>query len=182
MPLANSGLIDLLDGATNDVLTIDSDFVGSGGSTLAIDASSLTADLLVITGAASGSTDVDVNFLGGFNPDGVLVVDTGTSTVGAFVLDDVIASPLVDLSLVRIGAGLLPGRRSPTAAAFDPLVIPVFAPTLWYQSADEIFAETRKPATTTGLSFWGEGYGSRDDYGEDNDNVVIDGTRVRGRQ
>src|SRR4029453_16394611 len=46
--LMNSGTIDLLDGVPNDVLTIDTDFVGSGGSNLENYSSSVAADLFGI--------------------------------------------------------------------------------------------------------------------------------------
>jgi outer membrane autotransporter protein len=172
-PLLNSGTIDLLDGVPNDTLTIDTDFVGSGASTLQIDSSSTLTDLLVITGAASGSTDVDVNFLGGFNPAGVLVVDTGTSTVDAFVLDDVTASPLVDLSLVRIGDDFFL-VSNPNEEGFAPLAVSTLALSLWYQSADEVIANLRIPTAYEGIGFWGQAYGSTDKMGE-NDQQIIDG-------
>jgi hypothetical protein len=57
---ANSGTIDLQDGAVGDVLTINGAFVGSGGSNLAIDFTGTAADTLVINGAASGTTTVNV--------------------------------------------------------------------------------------------------------------------------
>ena len=172
---ANSGTLDLQDGVTDDTLTIDSDFVGSGASTLAIDFSGVDADLLVINGDASGSTDVDANYVGGFNLDGVLVVDAVTSAADAFVLGSVTgATPLLDVDLVQSGADYFI-VAAPTEAAFNPLVVPGFAIDLWYQSANEIFAETVKPATTSGISFWGEGYISRDKYGDDDDTVVVDG-------
>ena len=172
--LANSGTIDLQDGVTDDVLTIGGAFAGSGGSNLDIEFTGAATDRLVITGAASGGTAVDAIYLGGgFNPDGLLVVDTGTSTANAFVLGAVTGeTPLVDVSLVRIGQDFFL-VVVPTDATFNPLVVPGFAIDLWYQSADEIFAETVKPATTEGLSFWGEGYASRDRYGDDDASVTI---------
>ena len=171
----NSGTLDLVDGATNDTLTIDSDFVGSGASTLAVDFSGEDADLLVINGDASGETAVDGNFLGGFNLDGVLVVDAETADADAFVLGTITGdSPLVDFELVQDGADFFL-VSAPTAATFNPLVVPGFATDLWYQSANEVFAETVKPATTDGVSFWGEGYASRDKFGDDDDDIEVDG-------
>ena len=101
---ANSGTLDLSDGATGDVLTIDSDFAGSGASTLEIDFDGLTADRLVIDGAASGSTSVDVFPAGdiAINIDGVLVVDTVSTTAGAFALGTTDVG-LIDLDLVQVG-------------------------------------------------------------------------------
>ena len=52
---------------------------------------------------------------------------------------------------------------------------PTLATSLWYQSADEVLAETRKPATTVGFSFWGDVYYSQDKTGDDNDTVVLAG-------
>ena len=173
---ANSGTIDLQDGAVGDVLTINSAFVGSGGSNLDIDFTGAASDRLVIVGAASGSTAIDAAYLGGgFNLDGVLVVDTTTSTAGAFTLGSVTGdSPLLDVSLVRAGEDFFL-VAAPTEATFNPLVVPGFATDIWYQSANEVFAETVKPATTSGLSFWGDVYISREKYGDDDDTAVIDG-------
>jgi hypothetical protein len=173
---ANTGTIDLQDGAVGDVLTINSNFVGSGGSNLDVDFTGTASDRLVITGAASGTTTVDAAYLGGgFNLDGVLVVDTAASTPNAFVLGAVTGlTPLVDVNLVQAGADYFL-TAAPTLAAFDPLAVPVFAGTLWYQSADEVFAETVKPATTSGFSFWGEGYYHDDKFDNDTDPVIFDG-------
>ena len=173
---ANTGSIDLQDDAVGDVLTIDSDFAGSVDSSLLVDFSPTAADVLVIDGAASGTTTIDANFLGGgFNVDGVLVVDALTASADAFVLGTVGGeSPLVDFTLVQ-DEGDFFLVAAPTAATFDPLVVPGFAMDLWYQSANEVFAETSKPATTAGVSLWGNGYISRDKYGDDGDSVTIDG-------
>jgi hypothetical protein len=171
----NQGALDLQDGATNDTLTIDSDFVGSGASSLRVDFSAVDSDLLVINGDASGETAIDANYLGGLNLDGVLVVDAVTSDPDAFVLGSVTGeTPLVDVSLVQEGADYFL-VAAPTPATFNPLAVPAFATSLWYQSADEVLAETRKPVTTTGFSFWGDAYWSRDKFGDDNDTVTVDG-------
>ena len=157
------------------MLTINSAFVGSGASNLLVDVDDGGADLLVITGAASGSTLVNPTLVGGLlNPNAVLVVDTGTTAANAFVLGTVTGdTPLVDVSLVQVGQDFFL-ISVPNQAAFNPLVVPGFASTLWYQSADEVFAETVKPATTVGWSFWGDGYISRDKYGDDSDPVIIE--------
>ena len=171
----NQGTIDLADGAPDDVLTIDSDFVGSVDSTLAVDFNGTDADLLVIDGDASGTTAVDANYLGGFNFDGALVVDAVTADTDAFVLGSITGdTPLVDIDLVQSGSNFFL-VAAPNAAAFDPLAISGMLPGLWYQSADEVIAETRKPATTQGFSFWGDVYYSQDEFGEDG-SVTIEGT------
>jgi outer membrane autotransporter protein len=76
--------------------------------------------------------------------------------------------PLVDVDLIQDGSDFFL-ISAPNASAFDPLAIPTLAGTLWYQSADEVLAETHKPATTEGVSFWGDVYYSQDEIGGNND-------------
>ncbi|MCY7279479.1 MAG: hypothetical protein LH610_01025 [Sphingomonas bacterium] len=172
------GLIDMRDGAANDVLAISGNFVGSGASRLGIDFNDTTSDRLVIN-AASGTTTVNATNLGAglLNVPGVLVVDNATSSPGAFVLGTVggNTSPLVDYRLAQVGADYFL-VAAPNASAFDPLAIITLAPSLWYQSADEVFAQADQPAMTVGASFWGQGYYSRDKFGDNNDSVLIGGT------
>jgi len=94
----NQGLISTVDGGTGDVFTIsntvggkDLNFVGSGGSTLAVDAflggPGSTADQFKIEGNVSGSTVVAINNTntgpGVFNPAGIKVVTvTGATPTG----------------------------------------------------------------------------------------------------
>ncbi len=174
---ANSGTIDLQDGVTGDVLTINSPFVGSGGSNLLIDFADVTSDVLV-TGAASGLTTVNATYVGAglFNVGGVLAVDTTTSTAGAFVLGTVggNTSPLVDYSLVQVGSDYFL-TSVPTPDAFNPVAISNLASTLWYQSADEVTAQTDLPSNLEGIGGWGQVYYSQDKYGDDNEVAVIDG-------
>ena len=125
---ANSGTIDLQDGATGDVLTINSAFAGSGGSNLLLDFGGAAADRLVIAGAASGATTVNPTFVGGslINLGGVLVVDTVSSPATAFVLGTVTGdTPLVDFSLVQSGQDFFL-VSAPTRAAFDPWQFPAW--------------------------------------------------------
>ena len=174
---ANSGTIDLQDGATGDVLTINSAFVGSGGSNLLVDFNDTAADRLVLTGAASGTTTVNATFggTGLLNLDGVLVVDGTTASSNAFVLGTVggNTSALVDYSLVQ-NAGDFLLVSAPNASAFDPLAVTGFGRSLWYQSADEVIAQTRLPAATVGASFWGQVYLSRDKM-DNGSTQVLDG-------
>src|SRR5690606_20414780 len=65
--VANGGLIDPRDGATDDVLTLSGSYVGTESAALGVDAGPGTAsDRLVIGGAAAGSTAVWVAGPGGF--------------------------------------------------------------------------------------------------------------------
>ena len=85
--IANSGLIDLRDGATDDVLTLSGSYVGMGAARLGVDLGSGTAsDRLVIGGAATGSTQLLVAGSGQF-ANAAIVVDAGAGTApSAFIL------------------------------------------------------------------------------------------------
>ena len=176
---ANSGTIDLQDGAIGDVLTINSNYAGSGASNLLVDFSDTAADRLVINGAASGTTVVNANFVGAglINVGGVLVVDPLTTSANAFTLGTVggNTSPLIDYRLVQNGQDFFL-TSAPNASAFDPLAVSNMAGSLWYQSADEVIAQTDLPSAAAGTGFWGQIYYSQDKYGDRNDVAVIDGT------
>ena len=160
---ANSGTIDLQDDATGDVLTINSSFAGSGGSNVLVDVGDTVSDLLVV-GAASGTTTVNANYVaaGLFNIPGVLVVDTASTTANAFILGTVggNASPLVDYSLVQVGTDFFLSA-APTPEAFDPVAISNLASSIWYQSADEVTAQTDLPSGGEGVGYWGQVYSAR---------------------
>jgi outer membrane autotransporter protein len=179
----NSGAIRLNDGATGDTLTIVGPFVGSGASNLNVDASSTAADTLVITGAASGSTVINVQPVGGVvvNSTGILVVDTGTSTASAFTLGSTIGTSLIDFSLQQIGQDYFL-FAAPNANAFDPLALINVGTDMWYQSADiySNYSALKRSDLTAGarpLGLWGQVYLSRDRYG-DSDTQTVFGTDV----
>jgi outer membrane autotransporter protein len=178
---ANSGTLNLQDGVPNDVLTINSPYVGSGASQLRIDASGTAADQLVINGAASGTTAVNVNFLGGpiLNPTGLLVVDTTTATAGAFTLGANPSTPLIAFGLEQRGADFFLTSRA-TAAAFQPLTFGMIGQDLWYQSADSYInmAAGRRGADVSrhnGFGIWMDLYASRDHYGDRDDTYTFGG-------
>ena len=166
---ANTGTIDLSDGVTDDVLTIDSDFAGSGGSTLMLDVDDDAADQLVIAGAASGSTMVDANLIGTgiLIADGVLLVDAGTSTEGAFSLGGVSGntSPLLNYALEQRDADYFLTTEV-NATGFVPVPVTQVAGEMWYQSAEAVRAQTKLPDDgTDGMKLWAQVYGSRDKAG-----------------
>ena len=175
---ANTGTIDLQDGVTGDVLTINSSYVGSGGSNLLVDFDDTTADRLIV-GAASGTTSVNATYvgLGLLNVPGILVVDTASTTANAFVLGTVggNTSPLVDYSLLQIGSDFFLSA-APDPSAFDPVAISNMAGSLWYQTADEVTAQTDLPSVSDGFGFWGQIYYSQDKMGDDDEVAFIDGT------
>lgn len=89
----NSGLIDLRNAAIGDTLTISGDFVGSTGSTLALDVDMATgqADRITIGGSATGTTavtlDVDNDAATLIPNGGVTIIQVGSgSSDTAFVM------------------------------------------------------------------------------------------------
>jgi len=177
---ANSGTIDLQDGVTNDVLTINSNFVGSGGSTLLIDVGSASADRLVINGAASGTTFVNVSNGGvfGFNQAGILVVDNSTSGANSFVLGANPGNGLFDFRLEQRGADFFL-VTDPTALAFAPLAVGNLAQDMWYQGTDAYLSYAAlkrgdEADRNSPVGLWTQLYANRDRYG-DNETATING-------
>lgn len=90
----NSGRVDLRNGVAGDTLTLPGTFRGTGASTLGLDAAitpaGITADRLVVGGAATGSTAIVLNQLGtnpGLLVNDLVLVDAGAgSTADAFTL------------------------------------------------------------------------------------------------
>lgn len=78
------GTIDLANGHAGDTLVLPHDYVGSGNARLALDIGAGTADRLVVTGAATGSTTVFLADVGNAN-----AVLTGTAPI----------------ALIQVGAG-----------------------------------------------------------------------------
>ena len=171
----NAGVIDLLDGAVNDTLTINSAYSGTGR--LQIDVSGTTADLLVINGNVTGQTVVDVNTvgLGVFDPDGIQFVDvTGafTSAPGSFVIGEEVSNPLINFDVERRGQDFFLVTLLDPDNAFVPLAATGLIREMWYQSADEVFANTLVPSDKVGLSVWGNVYGGQRQTGETNSQTV----------
>jgi len=101
----NSGLIDLRNGHVGDSFAVSGAFVGSGASKIGLDltfGTTITADQVIVAGAATGTTQVVLNIS---NPDAatmtpapIALVKTGAgSSADAFVL----ANP--DVGFIRYG-------------------------------------------------------------------------------
>jgi hypothetical protein len=174
--LANSGTIDLVDGAADDVLTVDGNFVGQAGGSLAIDVAGTAADRLVVGGAATGTTEVDLNLVGGpalLNPTGTVIVDAGTTAAGAFTLPGGrVRAGFVDFTLGSNAAGDTLLLALPNQRAVEPLLLPALGQTFWYQSADAFStaAALRRDdlkAGNRGSGFWLQGYGGTEERGEE---------------
>lgn len=174
----STGLITMVDGAANDTLTINAPYNGSGAARLAVDVDGNlnAADRLVVNGAITGSTVIDVNLVGSplYNPTGVVIVD-GSSTVsaGAFTL-----AP-ADAQIGFLNYGLRQsGNDTLLASSLDPSFTDVamlgsLGQELWYQSFDAYHDAIRgrhAGSLVSGHPFgvWGQLYESKDRYGDSN--------------
>ena len=143
----NTGRVDMRDSAVGDTLNVTGAYVGSGASRLQLDANNQirVADVL-ITGAATGSTTLDVNLVAPpvFDLIGTLVVDasTGTSST-AFTLGAVSQSnPYVRLGLLFDAPNnnflLVAGPDQPV---FESVMTGEALINFWYNSADAVTSQ-----------------------------------------
>jgi outer membrane autotransporter protein len=141
----NAGLIDMVDDATDDSLTLPGGFNGQAGSRLAVDANlsaaGTPADRLIVGGAVTGTTTVAVNNIGGpdgvLNPDGVVIVDAASAPAGAFVLDEALSAGFVDYTLETDAAtGDLELVGRPGQSVFDLASVGALSQAGWYRSSD----------------------------------------------
>lgn len=168
----NAGVIDMQDGAADDSLTFPGAFNGQTGSELAVDADLSTdgtpADRLVIGGAATGVTRIKVNNIGSangvLNPDGVVIVEAGSATAGAFVLDAPLSAGFIDYTLEADAAsGDLELVGRPGQSVFDLASVGALAQAGWYRSSDlvsdhggRLRAEVVGGAQPHGWQVWGQ--------------------------
>jgi uncharacterized protein with beta-barrel porin domain len=144
----NTGRVDLRDNAVGDTLNVTGAFVGGTNSHLGVDVnlSTNTADVL-ITGAATGSTVLDVNLLVPpiFNSTGTLVVDAAAGTSAtAFTLTGGTAlnNPFVRVNLLFDAPNnnfLL--ISLPDQPVFETVAQAEMLTNYWYHSADAISAQ-----------------------------------------
>ena len=176
--LTNSGLIDLRNGRTGDILSTSGNYVGSNGR-LGVDANLTTnvADRLVIGGSATGNTAVFVNRLDtgpitlGTN---TTIVQTGAgSQAGAFTLDPT----QIDQGLVQLGIVFNPAnstfniQAAPGAAVFRTGAFAGSVRNLWLQSADAWGAHMRglrdniaaNGPGASGGRLWAQMYGQKEE-------------------
>jgi len=168
----NAGLIDMVDDAADDSLTIPGAFNGQAGSELAVDANlsatGTPADRLIVGGAATGTTRIKVNNIGSadgvLNPDGVVIVDAGSAGSGAFVLDTPLSAGFVDYTLepdAATGDLELVGR--PGQSVFDLASVGALSQAGWYRSSDlvsdhgwRLRAEAVGGSQPHGWQVWGQ--------------------------
>ena len=158
----NMGTISTLDGGTGDVFTIsntpsgkDLNFVGSGNSTLAVDAflggpGNSSADVFTIEGNVSGTTTVAVNNTntgpGVFNSTGspVVFVTGKTPTGNEFSLAEPIDTGFFDYDLffTPTGSGFWSLKSFPAGGAFLLPQLVTAAQDIWHQTSSTWFDRT----------------------------------------
>jgi outer membrane autotransporter protein len=178
----NAGLIDMVDDAADDSLTLPGAFNGQAGSRLAVDAdlsaAGTPADRLIVGGAVTGTTAITVNNIGGpagvLNPDGVVIVDAGSAPAGAFVLDAPVSAGFVDYTLQNDAAtGDLELVGRPGQSVFDLASVGALSQAGWYRSSDlvsdhggRLRAAAVGGAAAHGWQLWGQA--SDDNRSRDN--------------
>ncbi len=174
----NSGSIDLRNGRTGDLLALSGDYVGTGASTIGLDvaigAGATSADTVTIGGAATGSTTIALNPLGG-QPgvlvDGLVLVDAGAgSSAGAFTLGGVPATAgLVGYSLAFDPANATYALYgTPTDAAYQLVKAIEGARQVFYRGGEAWSGHMRSlrdagaadEGRRRGSALWGQMYGS----------------------
>jgi len=141
----NSGLVDLRNGHTGDILSIPGAYKGSGGAMLALDVKLVgvgsTGDQLRIGGAATGSTLVALNALNttpAVLGATVLVQAGAASSANAFF----IADASVDQGLVQYGIAYNPTTfayslvGAPGVGVYRTAIFAEGVRNLWLQSGD----------------------------------------------
>lgn len=172
--LNNSGLIDLRNGQIGNRLVQPGSYVGSGNATLALDVvlgpTLYASDTFVVGGAATGSTVVQVNFVGnsGNLPafDDIVLVNAGAgSSASAFTLGNIVSTDLLRLGLRFDSTAndylLVAG---PSAAAYRTSLYAEGFRNVWNMAADNVtrhLAAVRddvdeEPATPIWLAMTGD--------------------------
>ena len=160
----NSGTIDLRNTRAGDTLTLPGTYVGTNG-TLGLDITSngttTTNDQLIIGGAATGTTTIQLNQLAGsvplFNAGTVLVNAGAGSSATAFGL----AGGGLDAGFVRYQVGFDAAGNNflltaaPSDTAFRTLNYAEGIRSLWLKSADAVSAQLRARRDT----MWSQGGG-----------------------
>jgi hypothetical protein len=182
------GLIDLRDGATNDVVNLaNSNYVATGAARLGVDVGGtgvITADRLVIGGTTTGTTTVLANVL---NPvidtTGAVIVDSTLNnlTAGQFVLGGASNYGLVNYA-IQIRGGDAYIVSTPDARTYDMVFAGRQARDLWYKSADiyTSYASARRlsfgEARQRPIGFWAQLGGDRETAGDRSRTATAFGT------
>jgi outer membrane autotransporter protein len=137
----NSGRVTLQNGLPGDNLTTTGTYAGSGNATLAIDLKATTPtpvlDTLTIGGAATGSTQVAINIVGGapglVNGATVVNASAAGSSASAFAVAPYSANQgFIHYGIVYNGAGGYLLYGTPNGAAYETAMLGEQQHNLWY--------------------------------------------------
>ena len=185
------GLIDMRDGAANDVVNLaNSNYVATGNARLGIDVVGTsgvnTADRLIIGGTTTGVTSVLANVL---NPvidtSGALIVDSSLNnlTTGQFVLSGPTNFGLINYAIqVRSGDAFIVSTVD--SRIYDTVFVGRQARDLWYSSADAYnsYATARRVSfgqeRSHPLGIWAQLYGERQTTGDLSRNTTVFGSAL----
>ncbi|WP_420141088.1 autotransporter domain-containing protein [Sphingomonas sp.] len=192
----NSGLIDMRNTVLGDTLTVPGNFVGSGGSTLAVDipgSGTGIADRLIVGGSATGTTRVVLNPLSqgvGLLLDRQVIVDAGAgSTPEAFVL----AGETATVGLVAYSLGFDPTTNdyavsgTPSDQAYGLLRVAEGARQIQYRGNDAWSGHMRSLRDGRGVgdgdgrrgsALWGQMFGAGTRLDNARDVTVFGQTRT----
>ncbi len=176
------GLVDLRNGVAGDVLSLSGSYIGTSGAHLALDVIGTKADMLTVTGAATGKTGIVLDMLPAdarllATPLTLVKVGTGSAT-DAFSLVN------ADVGLIRYGVSYdaasgsfgLTGRAG--AAVYRTLNVQRAERAIWNRAADgwdAHMAERRDAGDGFGSKLWGQMYGGVD---MQQGHRSIDGSRI----
>ena len=127
--LTNTGTLDIRNGSATGVSTINGTFTAGPGSTLLIgvNLAGNSADLLRITGAATGATTVNVTTIGGSRPfltSPIPFVTMGPNSNATFTLGNASAAGLVNYQVTQSSSlAEISSVLNPNAAAIPSNII-----------------------------------------------------------
>ena len=185
------GLIDMRDGAANDVVNLtNSSYAATGNARLGIDVigtgGTIAADRLVIGGTTGGTTTVLANFVTPIiDTTGALIVDSSLNNVavGQFVLGGATNFGLINYAVQTRGGDVFL-VATPDARAFDTVFAGRQVRDLWYRSADVYTSYTTARRVSFGkerkapIGFWAQLYTENGKAGDRNRNTSLFGTAL----
>lgn len=182
---ANQGKITLANGRVGDRFVLPGSYIGSGAASLAIDvtlgAAGMASDTLVIGGAATGTTRVDVAATGNgeiiATNRATIATGGGGSSPTAFVLAP--GSLSVGFASYDIGYDPTTGAytlgASPSSAARRPVRLMEGARNIWYMESEASAKHLRDVRAGGEGRLWGQAYGAVINR-QDDRSIVVAGT------
>lgn len=134
--LTNNGTITFTDQSKFDTLSVTGDYAGDGGllvmNSVLGDDTSPTNKLIVGGNVLAGTTQVEINNLGGYGAqtiEGIQIVDVGGTSLGSFAKSGRIVAGAYDYDLVKKGESwYLTSQLTPTDPVPDPTPSPAADP------------------------------------------------------